>query len=1256
VEEGGAWNFKPYPNMDQSAGKSRFSFQLKITDDDGDTASSASQTIEVVDSNYINAYDNLAVVTGAVKESTTHRPYAMADIWSDGTTPAIAGYNYLHAQTVGAGTLANGKYSYERVADFISSVSIISVLQDLEYEDGQKVSMVFQGQDSVTSEESYSLAALRTQPIQSSGGKLSFDWIASGGSVGDVAIYILFDENGVFIKSGLIYAWETALGTGTAETNRVRSTTPFTIDIPPTMAVHDYTVSILAVEAGTVTPAAATFARFYVSQEMNYIDYVADPVSGNVLNDASPDGLVDETNDSSDLVSVSFGDVAYTFVNDDPIEIVTGRGTLMIEKDGDYTFTPTGNGVYVDEVFTYTIADAEGHSSSAELHVKYQPSFVDPDTGEAETVTLGNYVSPYADVNETTELLGDFRITSGTDAARIQVLERAGWITSEERPGFYGVNTDGYGSSTPHPERLPDLPGGYQNLVADQGYLQLTASLIYSGNYGGTGYDTYFDRSPWAAMFNVDPDVDKGGTSGTPAEGTADRKIIDILFDVGVEANPRNATNTTTGDYDRMRTGDGGIHNFVMNFVGKNFDSTGGTLMFSYVFDNSAYSASIQQDDAAYWFIKDAFGDPLRDADGKVVGGCIQPAANGEAPGIYTGIATIDVPYTVESHKYTLVVGAMHIGGSDVWGNYEQTTILFKPPVLINDDADYVGNVLNNSDLPEGLTAWLSQVTFNNVTETFSDADTEATFEVAGKGTLVINRDGDFKFFAEDGVTPQQLLEEGTFKLVGVDDQEGRFFIGDIDNHTSVLSLNGDVAQVMEGDIDGSAITLTLDLDIPASADMGVQILIEGDISVLDLANLPAGVSLEESGANYAILDLTIDSYEVGKTLTLLTKPNYAQSGDVNLTFTVDGAALDAAGRPAVTLPTNAVNVTVTDDDSSAVAKPVRLVVLTDDLANASVNMRVPNSEGMQTGEQVLFGALTAQAGTVFGTMTASADGTEATFAVNGANSAISGAAPGSRLAQEFTYTVKDGLAEGETGNMHESDPGSLSVLLQNQTRSGDLSFSDNLGLNDYVVVDDHTAGNILVSGGGGEDTIIGGTHAFQAMGGAGNDSIVGGEGDDQLYGNAGNDAIYGGGGNDTIEGGTGDDILFGEGGSNTLYGGRGADTFAWRATDGQGGKDTIMDFDTAAGDKLSFNDLLDNGEPLNVYLQDNISGEIALDRSNGIVSFKLNDGTISKDVEIHFDTTDQGFHSMVGEYNGADNASEQQTVLMNFIISISTN
>ena len=107
----------------------------------------------------------------------------------------------------------------------------------------------------------------------------------------------------------------------------------------------------------------------------------------------------------------------------------------------------------------------------------------------------------------------------------------------------------------------------------------------------------------------------------------------------------------------------------------------------------------------------------------------------------------------------------------------------------------------------------------------------------------------------------------------------------------------------------------------------------------------------------------------------------------------------------------------------------------------------------------------------------------------------------------------------------------------------------------DIVDYSDATAAVVAsLATGAGAGAALGDTYAGieGVIGSAFNDNLVGDESDNYLAGNAGNDILTGGGGNDTLIGGAGDDSLYGGAGNDLLAGGMGADVL-----DGGAGIDT---------------------------------------------------------------------------------------------------
>jgi RTX calcium-binding nonapeptide repeat (4 copies) len=91
------------------------------------------------------------------------------------------------------------------------------------------------------------------------------------------------------------------------------------------------------------------------------------------------------------------------------------------------------------------------------------------------------------------------------------------------------------------------------------------------------------------------------------------------------------------------------------------------------------------------------------------------------------------------------------------------------------------------------------------------------------------------------------------------------------------------------------------------------------------------------------------------------------------------------------------------------------------------------------------------------------------------------------------------------------------------------------------------------ITGGSGDDTLVGDSHYNVIDGGEGNDLIRAGAGDDTVSGDWGADRVFGDGGEDLILGFSGNDALFGGAGSDHVDGGGGRD-----AIRGGAGRDAL--------------------------------------------------------------------------------------------------
>ncbi|BEV43880.1 hypothetical protein CRBSH125_00630 [Afipia carboxidovorans] len=130
-----------------------------------------------------------------------------------------------------------------------------------------------------------------------------------------------------------------------------------------------------------------------------------------------------------------------------------------------------------------------------------------------------------------------------------------------------------------------------------------------------------------------------------------------------------------------------------------------------------------------------------------------------------------------------------------------------------------------------------------------------------------------------------------------------------------------------------------------------------------------------------------------------------------------------------------------------------------------------------------------------------------------------------------FSYTVSDGVNQVQETAFIDRHANTISAT----------------DFNDFIIVDDHYKDSgVSISGGGGDDILIGTSYG------------------DTLNGGIGDDILRGGGGHDTLIGGDGADTLLGGAGADKMTGGAGADHFRYTAlTDGGtlASGDHILDF-----------------------------------------------------------------------------------------------
>ena len=135
-----------------------------------------------------------------------------------------------------------------------------------------------------------------------------------------------------------------------------------------------------------------------------------------------------------------------------------------------------------------------------------------------------------------------------------------------------------------------------------------------------------------------------------------------------------------------------------------------------------------------------------------------------------------------------------------------------------------------------------------------------------------------------------------------------------------------------------------------------------------------------------------------------------------------------------------------------------------------------------------------------------------------------------------------DELSGGTGTDMvtYASRSGPVSVNLAQPGQDGEVDEGDNITTDVENVTGG--AGDDVLLGDGKANVLLGGPGADRLGGAEGDDLLVGGLGADQLTGDLGNDTLFGSDGNDTLSGADGNDDLKGEAGDDDLDGGAGSD------------------------------------------------------------------------------------------------------------------
>ena len=490
--------------------------------------------------------------------------------------------------------------------------------------------------------------------------------------------------------------------------------------------------------------------------------------TGNVLTNDSGSG-----NSALTVNSFTVNGTTYTAGQTATIPNV---GTIVVNANGTYTFTPVANYNGTVPTVDYTATDANGGTDTGKLDITVSAVNDVPVVANETTSTLqdtpksGNVLSNDTDAEGNTLSVTTFKVGGVTyNAGETASIPGVGTLVVNANGTYTFTPAFGYVGAVPAVEyTVSDGNGGNAtgtlNLtVTDTNDVPLATDDIVRGTQNTTINGT--------SVLSNDTDVDTGNTlsvtgftipglSGTQPVGTP--VTIPGKGDITINAN---------GTYTFVpATGFNGPVPLITYAVS---DGNGGTDTATLdIFIAVTNVAPVATDDTkSVAEDSTAIGNVLTndtDADGNVltvteftVGGTTYPAGTKaiipnagtiqvNADGTYEFIPNANWNGTVPTISYQVTDGN---GGVDT-GNLDITvTAVNDSPVAVNDDniagpedTPITGNVLSNDTDPEGQPITVTQFTIAGVTGTFTAGQTAT---IPGKGTIVVNANGTFTFTPE---------------------------------------------------------------------------------------------------------------------------------------------------------------------------------------------------------------------------------------------------------------------------------------------------------------------------------------------------------------------------------------------------------------------------------------------------------------------------------------------------------------------------
>ncbi|KAI9549369.1 hypothetical protein GHT06_003735 [Daphnia sinensis] len=678
------------------------------------------------------------------------------------------------------------------------------------------------------------------------------------------------------------------------------------------------------------------------------------PVSGNVLtNDTDVDGNTLTVSGYS-IVGITGPFTIGT------VETIPSIGTIILNADGTFTFTPVANYNGTVPVITYTVSDGNGGTDTGDLAITVTAVNNAPVSTDDVATTLedspvsGNVLSNDTDVDGNTLTVSGYSIAGSTGSFTI------GAPATIPSIGTILVNTNGSFTFTPVANYHGTVPLiTYTHFRFNRFIYNWNPRTIPSIGTIVVNADGSFTFTPVANYNGTVPVITYTVSDLNGGTDTGDLAItVTTVNDAPVATDDLVTTLEDSPVSGNVLTNDTDVEGNTLTVSGYSIVGITGP----FTIGTPATIPSI--------------GTIVVNADGSFI---FTPVAN------YNGTVPV-ITYTVSDGN----------GGTDTGDLAITVTSVNDMPVAVDDvvttpeDSPVSGNVLTNDTDVEGNTLTVSGYSIVGITGPFT-IGTPAT--IPSIGTIVVNGDGSFTF------TPEANYN-GTVPVITymVSDENGGTDTGDL------------------------AITVTAVNDAPVAVDDTITTLEDFPVSGNILTNDTdvEGNTLTVSG--YSIVGIT-GPFTIGTTETIPSIGTIVVNADGTFTFTPianfngtvpvitytvsDGnGGMDSGDLTITVTSVNDVPVAVDDIISSSGDSPVSGNVLTNDTDVEGNTLTVSGYSILGLTGPFTIG--TTETIPSIGTILVNSDGTFTFTPVANYNGAV----------PVITYTVSDGNGGTDTGDL----------------------------------------------------------------------------------------------------------------------------------------------------------------------------------------------------------------------------------------------